>query len=84
MIKQGGGDVEVFLYAQITDIKGTRVGTVGSRVQRGRTQLRESLCTLGGVGLLDRPVVAQILVQRRTPRRCAVMAANKGHRCGKK
>jgi RNA polymerase sigma-70 factor, ECF subfamily len=39
-------DVEGFSYAQIADIMGTPKGTVMSRLHRGRTQLRQSLCTL--------------------------------------
>jgi RNA polymerase sigma-70 factor, ECF subfamily len=39
-------DVEGFSYAQIAEIMGTRIGTVTSRLHRGRTQLRKSLSTL--------------------------------------
>jgi RNA polymerase sigma-70 factor, ECF subfamily len=39
-------DVEGFSYAQIAEIMATPIGTVVSRLHRGRTQLRKSLSTL--------------------------------------
>jgi RNA polymerase sigma-70 factor, ECF subfamily len=75
-------DVEGFSYAQVADIMGTPIGTVMSRLHRGRTRLRESLCTFDGVALLDRPAGGRGFVQRRAPRWRALMAANKGERCG--
>ena len=75
-------DVEGFSYAQIADTMGTPISTVVSRLHRGRTRLRESLCTLDGVALLDRPAGGRTFVLRRAPRWRALMGADNGERCG--
>jgi RNA polymerase sigma-70 factor, ECF subfamily len=75
-------DVEGYSYAQIADTMGTPIGTVVSRLHRGRTPERESLCSLDGVALVDRPAGERTFVVRRAPRWRAPMAANRGERCG--
>jgi RNA polymerase sigma-70 factor, ECF subfamily len=75
-------DVEGFSYAQIADTMGTPIGTVVSRLHRGRTRLRESLCPNDGVALRDGPAGRRTFVQRRAPRWRALMAADKGEGCG--
>jgi RNA polymerase sigma-70 factor, ECF subfamily len=75
-------DIEGLSCAQIADIMGTPIGTVVSRLHRGRTRLRESLCTPDGVALLDGLAGGRTLVLRRASRWCALTAANKGERCG--
>jgi RNA polymerase sigma-70 factor (ECF subfamily) len=76
-------DVEGYSYAQIADTMGTPIGTVMSRLHRGRTRLRESLCSLDGVALLDRPAGGRTFVVRRAPRwRALVVPADKGECCG--
>ena len=43
-------DVEGFSYREIAEITGVPVGTVMSRLSRGRTQLREALQRISGLG----------------------------------
>jgi RNA polymerase sigma-70 factor (ECF subfamily) len=75
-------DVVGYSCAQIADTMGTPIGTVVSRLHRRRTRERESLCSLDGVALLNRPAGGRTFVVRRAPRWRALMAANRGERCG--
>jgi Sigma-70, region 4 len=58
-------DVEGFSYAEIADIMGTRIGTVMSRLYRGRTRLRQSLSTLATERRVLRPTPQCVDGQRR-------------------
>ena len=49
-------DVEGFRYKEIADIMGTRRGTVGSRLQRGRQHLRKLLADAAHSGSAGLPV----------------------------
>jgi RNA polymerase sigma-70 factor, ECF subfamily len=75
-------DVEGFSYAQIADAMGTLIGTVVSRLHRGCTRLRESLCALDGVALLDRLAGGCTFVLGRAPRWRALVGTSDGGRCG--
>ena len=73
-------DVEGFSYGQIADIMGTPKGTVTSRLHRGRTQLRQSLCTLATQrGVLDpTPQCPGSWARSRTPNTLTI-PFNRGH-----
>jgi len=58
-------DVEGFSYAEIADIMGTPIGTVMSRLYRGRTRLRQSLSTLATERRVLRPTPQCVDGQRR-------------------
>ena len=52
-------DIQGYQYAEIADIMGTPIGTVMSRIHRGRRMLRTALVDGGAVPVARRPVRAE-------------------------